>query len=278
MNLQNLDIVTVQCPDPRQFLKEFIDYDIGEQFYDNFFDLIQEQHYWLKIKNKNVFYNHREKALIPDLAIYTAQSSPTILPCPVYSSLSFEGYKGEIMTRDDFLFCFSVDYYDFLVDKFNFKKYDNFTIAEDYYVDRKCSYVGDWGSFSLQCSHHIPIYKFEKQKDSLETSVDIYSYYISLLYLLGDGLIPDGLTPESELAYTFLLKLYSLNPSIVALDQWNDLEFREDNVTDSFLIEIKPLIEEYLMENVKLMSFTENTQGKIGGRKNHTLPQIMTKT
>lgn len=255
------DIVSIQCPEPLQFLKDFFAFDIAELFYDDFFDLLSEQHYWLKIKNKKVFYNHNIKALFPDLAVFTPQSSPTTFPCPLYTSLHFEGYQGEIMTRDDFLFSFSVSYYDYLVETFHFKKYDYFTIEEDFYIDSHCTYSGDWGNFSLNLSHHIPVYKFEPE----ENTISLCSHYVSLLYLLQEGLIPEGLSPESELTYDFLLNIFTINPSIYAIDQWDDLVFREDKISQQFLSEIEPLIEKYLLEKVKFTSFAENTQPQLRG-------------
>lgn len=247
------NIVSAQCNEPLSFLRDFFSWDVGEVFYDVFLELLETQNYWVKIKNKEVFFSHRVQGLIPDLSKFTPSHSLTLQPRPRHLKHSFAGYTGEIMSRDDFSFGFSVDYYDYLIKNFAFKDFGYFTINEDYFVDKHCTYAHDWGSFPVCTSYHIPIFKFNKNPKT--TDYSIFSYFQSLMYLVQDGLIPDGLTLEQELIFKFMLVLYEKNPTMFEIDEWNVLIFNETNVTETFLHTLVPYIESYLLEKSMLTPY-----------------------
>lgn len=266
MENNKINVVMAQCHDPLSFLREFFSWDVGEVLYDGFLELLETQNYWIKIKNKEIFFSHRVQGLIPDLSKFTPSHSLTLQQRPRHLKRSFAGYTGEIMSRDDFLFGFSVDYYDYLIKNFGFKDFGYYTIKEDYFVDKHCSYANDWGALPICTSYHIPIYKFNKNPEN--TDYSIFSHFKSLMYLLHDGLIPDGLTLEQELIFKFMLLLYENNPAMFEMDEWNFLILNETTVTETFLCSLVPYIESYLLEMSTLNPYFAKNKPELSGFPN----------
>lgn len=260
---KNLNVASVVCGDTREFLLNFFDWDIYKILLEEFSQLVFNQQNWLKIKNKDLFYSHRIKAIIPDLSVYVPKSSKTLFPCPRKLHCHFSGYKGELMSRDDFLFAFGMDGYDYLVDQYQFKKYPCFTITEDFFVDKRCTYINDWGTFPVHTSYHIPVHKLHHQKNYYDDGIYWTSTQIDFMLLLEEALIPEGFSPESQLTYEFLLKLYQKNPNFIGFDELDILQLFNEQITTEFLTEIEPLVEEYLLKKAQFADYKEHPQGRL---------------
>lgn len=157
-------IVQVICGDTREFLLNFYNLDVYELLMEEFSELIFSQHKWLKLKEKDLFYSHRIKAIIPDLSVYVPKSCITIFLTPSKFTAYFSGYKGELMSRDEFLFAFGMDGYAFLVEQYQFRDYKYFTIKEDYFVDKRCTYVNEWDTFPVYTSYHVQCINCTRKK------------------------------------------------------------------------------------------------------------------
>lgn len=252
------EIVQVLCGDPKDCLTHFFDWNVEEVLLEEFSDLMFDQHNWLKIHNKEVFYSHRIKAVIPDLSRFTPKKTSTLLARPTRISSTFAGYKGDLMSRDEFLFAFGMEGYDFLMEQYQFPDFGCFTIKEDYFVDKRCTYISDWGSFPLHHSYHIPVCPLHTQPDYFQNGLYWASTSQDLILLLKNNLVPEGLSPESTLIYGFLITLYKKNPSLFSLDQWDMLCFHPECCEDDFLEEITPMMEEVYLKLEKLQDQVKN--------------------
>lgn len=251
-------IVHVMCGDPKDCLTHFFHWEVEEILLEECSDLVFEQHNWLKIQNKEVFFSHRIKALIPDLSRFTPKKRSSLLPRPLDSASTFSGYQGQLMSRDEFLFAFGMEGYDFLMTHYNFPDFGCFTIKEDYFVDRYCTYVGDWGSFPHCSSYHLPVCRLHTEPDYFKNGLYWASTQQDLLLLLENNLILEGLSPESSLIYGFLLEMYQKNPALFSMDEWDSLCFHVDRCEDWFLEEITPKMEEVQLKLAQLRVFPEN--------------------
>lgn len=250
--------------DTREFLLNFYNWGVYELLMEEFSELIFSQHNWLKLKEKDLFYSHRIKVIIPDLSIYVPKSCKTIFPLPSIFIAYFSGYKGEIMSRDEFLFAFGMDGYTFLVEHYQFHDYEHFTIKEDCFVYKRCTYVNDWGTFPVYTSYRVPVHKLHKEKDYFENGLFWASTQQDLYLLLKEGLTPEGLSAESELSYGFLMKIYQTSHSFLGFDEWDDLDLQEYAISDDVLSEMEPFVKAYLLAKANLPTQTEELQVRLG--------------
>lgn len=252
MNKEN--IVHVICGNPKEFLTRFFHWDVEEILLEEWSDLVYDQHNWIKIQNKEVFFSHRIKGLIPDLSRFTPKKSSSLLPRPSGIRSTFSGYSGQLMSRDDFLFAFGVEGYDFLMEQYQFPDLGCFTITEDYFVDKHCTYVSDWGSFPLHTSYHLPVHPLHTQPDYFKNGLYWTSTQQDLMLLLENNLIPEGLTPESALIYEFLLALFQKNMALFSTDSWDTLCIHPEVCDDGFFEEIIPMMEDFQLKQAQLQS------------------------
>lgn len=155
-----------------------------------FIKLDEENHGWIQIENKDVFYQTEACVLYPNLATFELGS------CNNYHAFDknsfkneFAGYKGGLPTISEIKLVFSGETFPYLANKFKFTLPSGvFTVYQstDFYNDtytREGNPNGKWCGSSGYNSYHLPVYE-------LKTETKVTGH---ILQLVKEGLIPKGL-------------------------------------------------------------------------------------
>lgn len=166
-----------------------------EAIVDNIEIISNNQHGWIKIQNKDIFYNSNIDAILPNLKTFELGS------CPIGSKefkknfkKNFAGYVGTYVEQKDVSILFNKNR-KFLKELFQFnipKAFKIKTSDEPCSIDGKAianTYTGD--------VFILPVHYLNENKDFVEV----------LIYFLKNKLVPDGLNESSLKYFKFLLEL-----------------------------------------------------------------------
>lgn len=173
---------------------------------------------WIKIKNKDLFYNSIITALVPNIATFECGCCTSKLAfTPSSFKKEFCGYVGSLMSENE-VKCAFEDKEQFLKDTFDITVPPSLTVRDgeiERYLNVELNY--EVYSFNSQdnMTYHVPIYRISDQPTT-STAADV-------LALVKQGLIPEDLLPETEQKYRLVVALYASRPTAFEINEDNKL-------------------------------------------------------
>lgn len=167
-------------------------------------NIFKNSYDWIKIKNKDVYYNNSIYGLFPNFKNFELGY------CTTYFSYDettfkkkFSGNKGQLIELNEFQKCFAGKISK-LNSMFGWELEYTFTIEGNngYTVDRDGRNSYKWSGNYRYDSYHIPVRRFTNKNDNIEDNS-----YLGLMLLFAHKLIPEGLSNDLEIKYKNILKL-----------------------------------------------------------------------
>lgn len=224
---------------PREFMKCFVSLEVEAKILPKLTEILKKQRGWIRMKTKNIYFHHQTQAFFPDLAQFQlGNCNASRVYNPLTFRNKFEDYTGELITHREFMDAFSKNF-EFLEESFHFHLPDRFSVEHsDGYICRDGDRQGTWGKGGDNYPSHIPIFRMPKGES--------ITFASTLLQLVKEGLLPEGLSPQEEQSYRFLMKARLCHNSMFHL-QNGHFHFHEAVVDQEIL---KNLVPDMLQQQV----------------------------
>lgn len=166
--------------------------------------IANENKTWIKIANKNVFYNTRNKGIYPNFKEFKFSNKKFN---PDQFNNEFEGYKGKLIDAEErkVIYEYILPWYD----------------EDDVYL---CCETDDARKLNGEDCTHIPVYRLSRLNDS---------WNAVLLQLISEKLIPQELSGENLETFKIMLEISEEEPLIFNLNKNNYIEIDEDEYINS---------------------------------------------
>lgn len=193
----------------------------------SFTKLCEENHGWIQIENKDVFYQTELSVLYPNLETFMlgfcSQSR-------AYESATFKnkfaGYTGRLPLQEEIRIVFSEKTYPFLQNKYGFKylrsRYTVFNQTNDrnYSADRNGTQVRrmeyEWYNFVYNSDcYHLPIYPLNKQ----------HTIIGHILQLVEEGLLPKDFSNKKKQIFRTLITFWKKFNNLLVITE-TDIYFK----------------------------------------------------